>query len=252
MTLRTERLEKFQSVAEIESKINTIRHASVRVRMRVAGDSGAVAGVFLYESDNNESDLEVLTKDKPELFRATNQPALDSRGQVIKDATSIIHIPLPDSVPPVTGGTSASLSPNATAVITKNGTRGDWNNYRMDWLPTSTEWIVNGQLVETKTYGVPKLHSHLAINLWSNGGSWSGEMDIGSLAYMDLEWIEMVYNITGEENKPCEVVCGVDEGDAIGKPKYLRGEKTTSGVGRLKGEGWLWSVVIGVVAWSLV
>ena len=248
MTLRTERLKDFQSVAEIETNTDTILHASIRVRMRVAGDGGAVAGVFLYSNDNNESDLEVLTRDPSEDFRATNQPALDLKGQVIEDATNTIPIPAADN--DQNGKTvkalGSSVTTNTTAVV--NGTRGDWNEYRLDWLPGSSEWIVNGHLVDSKTYGVPTGHCHLAINLWSNGGSWSGNMSVGGQAHMDIEWIEMAYNVTGEEGSHCDILCGVDEtGSDIGSPKFISGAARSR---PMAGSGILWSLAILVAGWS--
>jgi len=52
-------------------------HASTRFRARVVGDAGAVAGLFYYQNGNNESDIEILTRDDPSIVRYSNQPTVD-------------------------------------------------------------------------------------------------------------------------------------------------------------------------------
>lgn len=52
-------------------------YASTRIRARVVGDPGAVAGLFYYQNRENESDIEILTKDDPQMIRYSNQPVVD-------------------------------------------------------------------------------------------------------------------------------------------------------------------------------
>ena len=53
-------------------------HASIRIRARVAGSPGACAGIFTYLDDEQESDIEILTRDDRSTMRATNQPGVVS------------------------------------------------------------------------------------------------------------------------------------------------------------------------------
>jgi hypothetical protein len=52
-------------------------YASTRIRARVVGDDGAVAGLFYYRDGNNESDIEILTRDETSAIRYSNQPVVD-------------------------------------------------------------------------------------------------------------------------------------------------------------------------------
>jgi hypothetical protein len=38
----------------------------------------------------------------------------------------------------------------------------------------------------------------LIVNLWSDGGLWSGNLTVGESVYLGIEWIELAYNLTGE------------------------------------------------------
>ncbi|KAL2852068.1 concanavalin A-like lectin/glucanase domain-containing protein [Aspergillus pseudoustus] len=169
LVLRAYRTDAFISSAEIESKLHNIFHASIRIRARVRGDPGTCAGIFTYHDDENESDIEILTRDPTDHVRYTNQPGLDEDGNEIPGA----------SVEAVMGG---------GAVWTA------WNDYRLDWTPGLSSWYLNGELAHTKTYGVPTEPSTFILNMWGDGGVWTGDMEIGAAAYLDIEWVEVLYN----------------------------------------------------------
>ncbi|KAL4863178.1 hypothetical protein BDV12DRAFT_189852 [Aspergillus spectabilis] len=169
LTLRAYRNEDFISTAEVESKVHNIFHASIRVRARVRGDAGTCAGIFTYYDDDNESDIEILTRDPTNHIRYTNQPGLDEDGNEIPGAST-------DAV--MAGG----------AVWT------DWNEHRLDWTDERSSWYLNGELAHTKTHGIPSEPSTFILNMWGDGGEWTGDMEIGSAAYLDIEWIEILYN----------------------------------------------------------
>jgi hypothetical protein len=59
----------------------------------------------------------------------------------------------------------------------------------------------------SKKYRVPNKPSMVILNLWSNGGLWSGNMTVGSSVFMGIEWIELAYNISGH------TVRGFEEGE---------------------------------------
>ena len=120
-----------------------------------------------------------------------------------------------------------------------NGSWTDWNEWRLDWTDSVSEWLVNGKLVESKTYGLPKEPCHVVVNMWSDGGVWSGNMSVGGSAVMDVEWVEMVYNITGEDLGNCNITCKVDDGAKPGAPEVW------NGVARLT-VGWPWVLGVGL------
>ncbi|KAH6843476.1 concanavalin A-like lectin/glucanase domain-containing protein [Chaetomium sp. MPI-CAGE-AT-0009] len=208
MTLRTVRHAEFQSSAEFESVSQGYQFLSVRMHARTKGAAGAVTAMFTYrpppESDDiglvQEADLEILTRDPPSYVQYTNQPAWNSTSD-IPEATR--NTTLPD------------------------GRRWtDWAEYRMDWTPGSTTWFVNGQLASHITFQAPRDPAQVMFNTWSDGGSWSGNMTVGGEAYMQIRWIDMVYNSTDPGAEPgggCRNVCSIDETTKIGTPVLLTG-----------------------------
>lgn len=192
LTLRTNRLSEFQSASDLETTELGYLHASIRIRARVAGPPGACAGMFTYYSDEQESDIEILTRDDHSIMRATNQPGADPQGKVIPEASTQVVISAPGSE--------------------SNGSWTDWNEYRLDWLPGRSEWFVNGVSKLNKTYGVPTEASNFQLKMWSAGGAWTGNMSVGSLATLDIEWIDMLYNTTHDApGGSCKGVCTVEK-----------------------------------------
>ena len=72
-----------------------------------------------------------------------------------------------------------------------------WIVYRVDWMPGMTSWYVNGESVANISFQAPKDPAGLIINMWSDGGSWTGNMSVYEQAYFQLQWIELVYNTSG-------------------------------------------------------
>lgn len=140
LTLRTSRLDNFQSAAEIENEQKNLMHVSMRMYARVVGSKGACAGFFTFFDDTNESDIEILTDDSTDVIRYTNQPALDKDG---------------NEVP------SASQAPSKLAAWDQ------WQMHRIDWLDKNSYWYQNGKQVAANTYSVPRKPSGLVINMWS-------------------------------------------------------------------------------------
>jgi hypothetical protein len=65
---------------------------------------------------------------------------------------------------------------------------------------------------------VPTVSSSLILNMWSDGGVWSGAMKEGDEARLEIEWVEMVFNTStkqslGKRCDACEVVYKVDAGN---------------------------------------
>ena len=204
LTLRSTRLSNFQSAGEIDTSFTNIFYASIRINARVRGSSGAVAGLFLFADDQNESDIEILTRDPTSVFRASNQPDLDKAGNDVIGASSVVKIP---------------TTAKGNGIQVDNSWMA-WTTYRLDWTNGRSQWFANDVSLSNKTYGVPKKASQFIMNLWSNGGLWSGNMSVGGQATMDIQWVDMVYNVSsGSKATGCKNVCRVDGVKAVGFPE---------------------------------
>ncbi|THV47653.1 hypothetical protein BGAL_0297g00100 [Botrytis galanthina] len=245
LTLRTARLEGFQSVAEFDSNEKNFQYMSARFLARVVGSKGACAGMFTYlDSDPiQEADIEILTSGPRNVVQYTNQPSLNKEGDAEPRATS-----------------------NAS---TADGTMdwSVWNIYRMDWMPKQTSWYVNGESVANITYQVPKDPSGLILNMWSDGGEWTGNMSLYDEAYLQVQWIELAFNTSGDfagskrdlekrKSKGCKVVCGVDEGvNVTGTPTLLINNTNAATLGWKEGTGymgWVPVFVVGLATFGLL
>jgi hypothetical protein len=209
LTLRTVRHATFQSSAEFESRSAGYQFLSVRMHARTRGDPGAITAMFTYRpppvphntSLVQEADLEIRTRDPPAYVQYTNQPAWNSTSD-IPDATRNVTLP--------------------------RGRRwSEWADWRMDWTPGSSTWYVNGELASRITFQAPRDPALVMFNAWSDGGSWSGDMLVGAQAYLQIQWIEMVYNSTDAgavKTGGCANVCSIDETSKIGQPVLMTGE----------------------------
>ncbi|KAL8839710.1 MAG: hypothetical protein Q9205_001884 [Flavoplaca limonia] len=204
LTLRTNRLPSFQSTSGLETTELAHMYASIHIRARVSGSPGACAGMFTYLTDEQESDIEILTRDERNTVRATNQPGVDPNGKVIPEASTAITITQP-------GGSDV-------------GSWTEWNDYQLNWLPGRSEWLINGISKLNKTYGVPTQPSNIQIRLWSDGSQWPGNMTVGGLATLDIEWIDLVYNTSREApGATCERVCTIDNFARDPRPQTASG-----------------------------
>lgn len=230
LTLRATRLMDFVSIAELNNNQKNILHSSIRARMRIipnglAGtfapmtdtptidkttassslppsvDPGAVFGLFTYQSDVQESDIEILTLDPVTHVRYSNHPDFNAK------------------TGPVPGASTDTSLPDG-AVWT------EWLDYRLDWFDHISRWYVNGQIQLEKSLNVPKTPSGLILNLWGDGGQWSGNMTVGGQVVAGVEWIEMVFNVSGglgsskrRDRRVCQVGCNVDGVKNVGFPE---------------------------------
>lgn len=56
---------------------------------------------------------------------------------------------------------------------------------------------MNGVSVGSLSFQAPKNPAQLILNMWSDGGSWTGNMSIGASSFLQVQWIELVYNTSG-------------------------------------------------------
>jgi beta-glucanase (GH16 family) len=242
LTLRTQRLADFQTAAEIESASAKFKYLSIRMRARTVGAAGAIAAMFTYRgadtlAEVQESDLEIRTSDPRNLIHYTNQPAYTDAGDTVPQATQ-----------------------NATMPGGRNWT--DWAVHRMDWTPGETTWYVDDTQVAQIEFQAPRDESNLILNAWSDGGAWTGNMSRNDAAYLQVQWLEVVFNNTEvgktADNKRrrdgassgCAAVCSIDQTPQLGKPVMLwdngAAGKRPNGGGRLV----RW-VPIGMVSWMV-
>lgn len=172
-----------------------MKYLSIRVLARVRGQPGAVAGVFTYHNDTSESDIEILTRDPQTNIEYSNQPTVNEA-----------EVAIPGS--------------NFNISMRSAGGRqwSDWNVHRLDWLPGTSAWYLNGNLAASTKVNVPGggEESRVIINMWSNGGFWSGNMSKGDKAELQIQWIEMVFNTSASSAASSrvgmkKVVCSVDK-----------------------------------------
>ncbi|KAI8966831.1 glycoside hydrolase family 16 protein [Daldinia sp. FL1419] len=232
LTMRTARLEDFQTTAEFESAVRDYHFLSARMYARTIGAPGAITAIFTYRDNANntdltkvqESDLEIRTIDPPDHVQYTNQPSYTSLGLDVQEATRNVTIPQ----------------------------KRDWTNwavYRMDWSPGTTTWFINGDEVASISFQTPRDPSLLILNSWSDGGSWSGNMSVGKEAYLQIQWIELIYNTTDSskskrDDQSCVNICSIDETQKIGTPVLIQGG-ASSILGNMRN-------FVGLVSWVSV
>ncbi|CAA9957150.1 Glycoside hydrolase family 16 protein [Pyrenophora teres f. maculata] len=223
LTLHTTRLPNgTQLAAELDFAEHNATFASMRMLARIRGASGAVAGFFTYHNDTTESDIEIPTGGASNELYCSNQPTTD-----------------PDTNVPIQGATfNVSLEAHEPASA--------WNSYRMDWTSGRSVWYVNGVQSADTEVNVPDTESRIILNLWSNGGNFSGRMATGEEAWFDIQWVELLFNTTASPSSQ-------DKGTACSVEKTPGSPVPSSSV-RLQDRmpGCLWWMVGLVSAVSLV
>lgn len=218
LTLRTQRMDDFQSAAEFESVPMSYHFLSARIYARTIGAKGAIAAMFTYRKSDDpnlvqEADLEIRTIDPPDTIQYTNQPSFSRNGDTVAQATQNVTVPR---------------------------SWEEWSVHRVDWHPKATTWYVDGQKVSQIAFQTPRDPAQVIFNMWSEGTAWTGNMTRGEAAYMQIQWIELLYNSTGDattnsnsnvrhelehstklakrkkDKDQCKSVCSVDESHKIG------------------------------------
>ncbi|KAI0176500.1 carbohydrate-binding module family 1 protein [Hypoxylon sp. FL1284] len=215
MVMRTMRHDNFQSAAEFESASLGYRYLSIRMYARTKGLPGAVTAMFTFREARQlalvqEADLEVRTADPKYSIQYTNQPSWNADGDI----------------------------PQATRNVTMPNRVdwSDWQYHRMDWTPGSTSWFIDGQLMSSIQFQAPRDASRVMFNSWSDGGSWSGNMTVGSSAEMQIQWIDIVYNSTDPTpgnpwtnpgtGGACANTCSIDLTSKTGTPVLISGPQS--------------------------
>ncbi|KAH6893536.1 concanavalin A-like lectin/glucanase domain-containing protein [Thelonectria olida] len=232
LTLRTRRLPGFQTAVEFQSTPGNFRYVSMRMLARTVGAAGAVTGMFTYRdstgklADIQESDIEILTRGPKDKIQYTNQPSYTDDGGEIPRAT-------------------------------RNATTPDWSNWvvhRLDWTPDVVQWYVDGERTARIEFQTPKDACDLHFSAWSDGGSWSGNMSMNHEARQEIQWIEMVYNITDknvyrrDDKTKCNSVCSIDDTTTAGRAAMLW-DNAAASVTLDRGSVWTIALALGVAVW---
>ncbi|KIL85967.1 hypothetical protein FAVG1_10936 [Fusarium avenaceum] len=194
LALYTDRLRNdTQQAREVYFSEALVDSVSLRLKARITGAPGAVAGFFIYFNDTQKSDIEVLTRDEDNRIHYSNQPTENS--------------------------TTGTTIPGTTHNETRSGSYQDWTVYRLDWLRLQglSAWYIDGKLGKTSRVNVPVTPSTVYINMWSSGASYSGRMDYGTNATLEIQWIQMAFNASSVAVKNLqrdETVCTVEDGTA--------------------------------------
>ena len=166
---------------EVSTSFANILYASVRTRAIFSPEKGVCHGLFFYKSDSQETDIEYLTDPA-----STSNPG---NGEVPLQLTN-------QATDGVQQDESHTTAPAPSTATTQE------HEYRVDWTPGKTVFLVDGVVVQTFTQNVPNQAGSWLWNNWSNGDKgWS----VGPPAQdsiLKIRSIEMFYNQTGSQ-KTC-------------------------------------------------
>ncbi|GAA5949752.1 hypothetical protein JCM3765_007676 [Sporobolomyces pararoseus] len=113
---------------------------------------GVCQGIFFYDDDNHEVDIELLSD-----YYETGY--LDQ----ISPGVQFTNQPLIPFEPSTTEGLPFGFDPTA-----------DFHNYTIKWTPTETEFFVDGIFKTSLSENVPATPAFIIYNNWSNGNpGWS-------------------------------------------------------------------------------
>ncbi|KAI0204487.1 concanavalin A-like lectin/glucanase domain-containing protein [Astrocystis sublimbata] len=186
LTMRTLRQDGYQSTSEVESNTADYQFLTVRMLARSRGDGGAVTALFTYTEDGGvqEADIEFRTNTALDVVQYTNQP----------------------------GTVDGEDQPEATRIVTLDGPWTEWQEHRYDWTPGSSDWYVDGKKVASIQFQTPTSPLSVIMNVWSDGGIWSGVMDVGGAAEMQVQYLDLTFNSTSQQApSACNNVCIIDD-----------------------------------------
>ncbi|RPA97526.1 concanavalin A-like lectin/glucanase [Choiromyces venosus 120613-1] len=165
------------SVAEVHSRRTDFHHGSFRAKYKVSvdkkADGGAVAGLFFYYDDEDETDIEILTKDGDKAIRYTQHPAYDN--------------------------VTDSAVPDATFQLQLKKSWSKMQEHRFDWTPSVTTFFQDNSAKQEITKNVPKHGGKVMLNLWANNGTWSGPPSTKDVI-MEMEYIMVYFNTTSSQS----------------------------------------------------
>ncbi|KAK3052670.1 hypothetical protein LTR09_006151 [Extremus antarcticus] len=141
------------SSAEVATTFKTL-YGSIKVEAIMTEVGGVCNGLFFYQSDQQESDIEWISAKSS--HSNTDSPSGQRELQYTNQATAA-------------GGKATHFYGTAPADVTSA-----YHEYRIDWTSNSTEYYLDGVLQRTMTTNVASVASAFVLNNWVNGDpSWT-------------------------------------------------------------------------------
>jgi hypothetical protein len=149
-------------------QIRTIRDdilgGSFRASYSVAsGSAGSVSGFFFYANDTQEIDIEIQSKMSNKTVHLGNQP------------TQSTYIFLPN-----------------------NGVVTELHDYRFDWLAGQTNFYLDSVSAGSFSEDVPVVNGRIDLNMWGNGGTFSGPATPTTDNVMSISKIALYFNTSSQ------------------------------------------------------
>ncbi|KAF5006007.1 hypothetical protein FDECE_7581 [Fusarium decemcellulare] len=155
---------------EVYTTIDNIKYASVRTTAILSQAPGVCNGMFFYQSDTQEIDIEWLSDPNSESNDGTRQLWFTNQ-----DANGDGE------------ATFTSIKPPSKATSTEH-------EYRIDWTPGRVQFFVDGVKKWETTQDVPTYPGPWIWNNWSNGDDGWSAGPPAQTAVFKIKKIDMFYN----------------------------------------------------------
>ncbi|CCF41207.1 hypothetical protein CH063_11562 [Colletotrichum higginsianum] len=167
------------SSAEVTTT-SKIKYASVRTVAILSEPAGVCNGMFFYQSDTQETDIEFLSSGQ------SNSNTDAARSANAKSGTRYLWL----SNQAVDGSGLKTTNPVA---LPANPTTTE-HEYRLDWLPGLTNFYVDGKLVWSSTKNVPSVAGTWVFNNWADGDKYWSAGPPAQNAVFRIKEINMYWN----------------------------------------------------------
>ncbi|TDZ30794.1 Beta-glucanase [Colletotrichum spinosum] len=157
-----------------------MRYASVRTVAILSDPAGTCNGMFFYQSDTQETDIEFLSNAKS----ASNVDAAQANG----DRAGTRYLWLSNQA------SSASSQKVTTPVPLPANPTSTEHEYRLDWLPGMTRFFVDGVQVWNSTVNVPRNPGVWVFNNWANSDGYWAAGPPSRDSIFRIKEIDMYYN----------------------------------------------------------
>jgi beta-glucanase (GH16 family) len=137
-------------------------YGSYRASIKPAAESGVCGAFFLYNSDVQEIDIEILSQEDSSLRR-------------------VHFVTQPSGFLPC--GSAAHKCHDLPEVPSSG-----FHEYGFDWYPDRVEFYVDGQKVGETTENVPTYPGHLILSNWAGNPLWTGPLPTAA-ATMEVDYV---------------------------------------------------------------
>ncbi|KAF3914806.1 hypothetical protein ABW20_dc0102592 [Dactylellina cionopaga] len=202
--------EKYLLGAELDSTRNDMFYGTFRIGYETTKWPGTCFGFYWYHDDNQEIDIELLSRQ-------------------IAPAETLLNLVLHTPV----GGSNEEALPGTYQVASiPYNTSDSIHELRFDWTPTAITWYQDGKQVWTisNTTLFPREPGHIVITHWSNGNPlWSAGPPDGNAGLL-LTYVKAYFNssdpqrqidhqrrcdaVDGDQSRICEIP------SPVGPPVY--------------------------------